>query len=66
VDLLAVFIPKSRHHSFHRDYLLFRQKTTFFAAAQLQTYRGRASLDARKISLAGYTATAFPRPSAAF
>src|ERR1035437_7891934 len=28
----------------------FPPKPTFFAAAQLQTYRGRASLDARKIS----------------
>src|ERR1035437_5677751 len=28
----------------------FPPKTTFFAAVQLQTYRGRATLDARRIS----------------
>src|ERR1019366_5176981 len=41
LDLLAVFIPKSRHHSLHRDCLLFRQKTTFLAAGELHWYRGR-------------------------
>src|ERR1035437_4564425 len=45
LDLLAVIVPKSREHSLHRDYLLFRPKTTFAAAAQLQPSRGRAILD---------------------
>src|ERR1039458_5851594 len=41
LDLLAVIVPVSRHHSLHRDCLLFRQKTTFLTAGELQIYRGR-------------------------
>ena len=44
----------------------FPPKTTFFAATQLQTYRGRASLDPRRDNLYGYTAPARPRLSKAF
>src|SRR5665647_1046574 len=50
LDLLTVLVPESRHYSLHRDYLLFRPKTTFVAAGELQIYRGRATLDARRIS----------------
>jgi hypothetical protein len=44
----------------------FPPKTTFVAAGELQIYRGRASLDARKISLAGCVAPALSRLSKAF
>src|ERR1017187_9699226 len=53
VDLLAVFIPISRHYSLHCHCLLFRPKTTSLTAPQLHWYRARAHLDARRISLAG-------------
>src|ERR1035437_10815628 len=42
VDLLAVIVPISRHHSLHRGCLLFRQKTTFMAAGELQIHPARA------------------------
>src|ERR1035437_6303260 len=50
LDLLTVLVPESRHYSLHRDHLLFRPKTTLVAAGELQIYRGRATLDARRIS----------------
>src|ERR1017187_5339950 len=65
-QLLPVLIPKCRQHSFHRDCLLFRQKTAFAAAAELHTYGRRASLDPRRDNLAGYAAPAVPRLSATF
>src|SRR5664280_2781165 len=55
-QFLPVLIPKCRHHSLHSDYLLFRQKTTFMAAGELQGYRGRAILDPRRDNLAGCVA----------
>jgi hypothetical protein len=66
VDLLPVFIPKSRHHSLHRHCLLSRPKTTFVAAGELQVYRGMAILNSRRIGLAGHTAPALPMLSNAF
>src|ERR1035437_9865683 len=50
LDLLSVLVPESRYHSLQRKCLLFRPKTTFVAAGELQIYRGRATLDARRIS----------------
>src|ERR1035437_81085 len=41
LDLLAVIVPKSRHHSFHRRFLLFRAERTFLGVAQLQPGRER-------------------------
>src|ERR1022692_1269759 len=65
-QLLPVLIPKSRHHSFHRHCLLFRPKTTFVTAGELQILPARAILDPRRDNLAGYAAPAVPRPSRAF
>src|ERR1039458_4856258 len=45
LDLLTVLVPVSRHYSLHRGCLLFRPKTTFVAAGELHTDRGRAILD---------------------
>src|ERR1035437_1269104 len=42
LDLLAVIVPKNRHYSLHRDYLLFRPKTTFAAAGELQIHPPRS------------------------
>src|ERR1017187_1242688 len=61
LDLLSVFIPISRHHSLHRDCLLFRPKTTFVAAGELQIHAARVILDPRRDNLGGYTAPALPR-----
>ena len=46
--------------------LLFRPKTTFVAAGELQIYRGRVSRNARRNNLAGYTAPALPMLSKTF
>ena len=66
LQFLAVLIPISRHHSLNRDCLLFRPKTTFVAAEELQIHAARVILDPRRDNLAGYTAPALPRLSAAF
>src|ERR1017187_9775872 len=66
LQLLPVLIPKCRHHSLHYDCLLFRQKTTFVAAGELQIYRGRVSRNPRRNNLAGYTAPALPMLSKTF
>src|ERR1017187_8526160 len=66
LDLLTVLIPKCRHHSFHRDCLLSRQKTTFLAAGELQIHPARAILDPRRDNLYGYVAPALPGLSKAF
>src|ERR1035441_8855820 len=46
--------------------LLFRPKTTFVAAGELQIYRERVSRNARRNNLAGYTAPALPMLSKTF
>src|ERR1035437_5323973 len=38
LDLLTVLIPATRSHSLHHDRLLFRPKTTFVTAGELQIH----------------------------
>src|ERR1019366_7565767 len=65
-QLIAVFIPISRHHSLHRHCLLFRPKTTFLAAGELHTYESGGEPRPRQTLATEHTAPALPRLSKAF